>query len=234
VDHTKDLTHISLCSGYGGIDLGLKRAIRDVRTVAYSEIGDFACANLVSKIEAGWLDNAPIWTDLKTFPWAEFRGKVDIISGGFPCQPFSAAGRKAGDEDERHLWPHIVRGIRELERPPIVFFENVEGILSSNLKGDDWSDPQGTPVLLHVFRELERLGYRTTAGVFSASEVGAPHQRKRIFILGVRADLSDAGRSRVGELLAHADIRRSEPYALQRCGICREGSRPLVVYRREL
>lgn len=201
--HTEDLTHISLCAGYGGIDLGLKRAIRNLRTVAYSEIGDFACANLVSKIEAGRLDNAPVWTDLKTFPWGEFRGKVDLVSGGFPCQPFSQAGRKAGDEDPRHLWPHIVRGLRELGGPPLVFLENVEGILSSNLKGDDWSDPQNTPVLLHVLRELERLGYWTTAGVFSAVEVGATHQRKRIYILGVRADLSDSGRERVSSNLVH-------------------------------
>jgi DNA (cytosine-5)-methyltransferase 1 len=204
VDHTKALTHLSLCAEYGGIDLGLKRAIRDVRTVAYSEISDFPCANLVAKMEAEGqpLDPAPIWTDLKTFPWAGFRGRVDILTGGFPCQPFSAAGRRRGDEDPRHLWPHIVRGIGELGRPPIVFFENVEGLLSSKLNGDDWPDPAGTPVLLHVLRELERLGYGSTAGVFSASEIGAPHQRKRVFILGVRSNLTAEGRALVSRLLA--------------------------------
>jgi DNA (cytosine-5)-methyltransferase 1 len=183
VDNT--LKHLSLCTGYGGIDLGLSRVLPDVRTVAYVEIEAFAVHNLVAKIEKGWLDAAPIWTNLKTFGWSSFRGKVDILSGGFPCQPFSAAGRRGGDEDPRHLWPHIVRGIRELGRPPIVFFENVEGILSSKLKSDEWSDPEGTPVLLHVLRELERLGYKATAGVFSAEEVGAPHRRKRVFIMGV-------------------------------------------------
>ena len=135
----------------------------------------------------GFLDAAPVWSDLKTFPFASFRGKVDIVSGGFPCQPFSAAGRRQGDEDPRHLWPYIVRGIRE-SAPRMVFFENVEGIISSKLKSNEWSDREGTPVLLHVLRELERLGYRATAGVFSASEVGAPHQRKRVFILGSKIE----------------------------------------------
>ena len=176
MDHSKELTHLSLCTGYGGIDLGLKRVVNNVRTVVYVEIEAFQCANLVSKMEKGWLDAAPIWTNLKTFPWSSFRGKVDILSGGFPCQPFSNAGRRAGDEDPRHLWPHIKRGI-DIVRPSIVFMENVEGIISTKLQSDQWGDPKGTSVLLHVLRELERLGYQTTAGVFSAAEVGATHQR---------------------------------------------------------
>ena len=201
MDTTEKLTHLSLCTGYGGIDLGLGRALGNVRTVAYVEIEAFAVENLVSKIEGGLLDVAPIWSNLKTFPWSEFRGRVDLMSGGFPCQPFSTAGRREGDEDPRHLWPHIVRGIRELGRPPLIFLENVEGIISSKLKSDQWSDPEGTPVLLHVFRELERMGYDATAGVFSAREVGAPHQRKRVFIMGVRSDLGQSGRDLVSEML---------------------------------
>lgn len=191
MDHSKELTHLSLCTGYGGIDLGLKRVVNNVRTVAYVEIEAFQCANLVSKMEKGWLDAAPIWTNLKTFPWRSFRGKVDIISGGFPCQPFSSAGRRAGDEDPRHLWPHIKRGI-EIVRPSIVFMENVEGIISSKLQSDQWNDPKGTSVLLHVLRELERVDYQATAGVFSAAEVGAPHQRKRVFIMGIQTNHNES------------------------------------------
>lgn len=201
MDNTNKLTHISLCTGYGGIDLGLSRALRAVRSVAYVEIEAFPIINLVKKIEAGLMDSAPIFTDLKEFPWRLYRGKVDILSGGFPCQPFSAAGRRAGDEDPRHLWPFIVKGIRELGRPSLVFFENVEGIISSKLKGDSWRDREGTPVLLHVLRELERLGYKATAGIFSAAEVGAPHQRKRVFILGVRDDLRESGYTIVSKML---------------------------------
>ena len=193
VDNTKELTHISLCAGYGGIDLGLSRTLGPIRTVCFVEIESFAIKNLVSKIEKGLLSTAPIFTDLKKFPWQLFHRKVDILSGGFPCQPFSNAGRKQGDQDPRHLWPYITKGIEQLGRPPIVFFENVSGIISSKLKGNDWTDQEGTPVLLHVLRELERLGYKTTAGTFSAAEVGAPHQRKRVFILGVRNELKQSG-----------------------------------------
>ncbi len=186
MDITKELTHISLCAGYGGIDLGLSRVLPNLRTVAFSEIEAYAVANLVAKMEEGLLDAAPIWTNLKTFPWEDFRGKVDILSGGFPCQPFSSAGRRRGDEDPRHLFPYIKRGIALL-RPAFVFLENVEGIISSKL-GKGWSDRAGTSVLLHVLRELERLGYKAEAGIFSASEIGAPHQRKRVFIMGFSED----------------------------------------------
>ena len=168
MDNTKEFTHLGLCAGYGGIELGLHRVIRNLRTVALCEIEAFACANLVAKMEAGLMDCAPIWTDLKTFPWAEFRDRVDILTSGYPCQPFSAAGKRAGTEDPRHLWPFIADGIRIL-RPKLCFFENVEGHISLGLR--------------EVIGELESIGYTAAWGIFSASEVGAPHQRKRVFIL---------------------------------------------------
>ena len=79
MDTSKAITHLSLCTGYGGIDLGLARVISDLRTVCYVERDAFACSNLVSKIEAGLLDAAPIWTDLKTLEWEQFRGKIDLL-----------------------------------------------------------------------------------------------------------------------------------------------------------
>ena len=196
VDNPKEFTHISLCAGYGGIDLGLRRALGDVRTVAFSEIEAFACANLVAKMEAGLLESAPIWTNLKTFPWERFRGKVDVLSGGFPCQPFSSAGHRAGTEDPRHLFPFIREGIR-ISRPAIIFLENVEGILSAKLQGPGWRDREGTPVLVHVLRELERLGYQAAAGVFSAREIGAPHNRRRVFIMAIADGVEQRGRERI-------------------------------------
>ena len=182
MDTTKTITHISLCAGYGGIDIGLKRCLPTLRTILVSEIEAYAVANLVAKMEAGQMDPAPIWTDLKTLPWDCVPKGVSILSGGFPCQPFSAAGNREGDEDPRHLFPYIKNAIRIIQ-PRLVFLENVEGIISAKLKGDGWDDPAGTPVLLHVLRELERVGYECAWGVFSAAEIGAPHQRKRIFIL---------------------------------------------------
>jgi site-specific DNA-cytosine methylase len=119
-------------------------------------------------MEGGQLDAAPIWSDLKSFPWKEFSGLVDILSGGYPCQPFSAAGKRAGADDPRHLWPFIASGI-QVVRPKLCFFENVEGHISLGLR--------------EVIADLESLGYKTTWGIFSAAEVGAPHQRRRVFIL---------------------------------------------------
>jgi DNA (cytosine-5)-methyltransferase 1 len=176
VDTTKTINHLSLCSGYEGIGSGLSRVLPTLRNIAYVEREGFPAANLVAKMEAGALAPAPVHTDVKTFPFAEFRGCVDILSGGFPCQPFSSAGKRQGVEDPRHLFPYIAEGIRECQ-PSIVFLENVEGILSCRT-GD------GEPVLQYVLRTLEGMGYRATAGVFSAAEVGAPHQRKRVYILG--------------------------------------------------
>lgn len=168
MDSPKTITHLSLCSGYGGIDLGLKRVLPTLRTISYVEIEAFAIANLVAKMEEGELDAAPVWTNLKTCEWAIFRDRVDILSGGYPCQPFSAAGNRKGDEDPRHLWPFIQRAIGII-RPRYCFFENVEGHLTLGLKD--------------VLHDLGELGYELTAGIFSAAECGAPHRRKRVFIL---------------------------------------------------
>ena len=167
MDHPQ-ITHVSLCAGYGGIDLGLHRCIPNLRTIAYSEIEAFACELLLARMESGSLDAAPIWPDLKSFPWEKLRDRVDILSGGYPCQPFSSAGKRLGREDPRHLWPYIADGISIL-RPRLCFFENVEGHISLGLR--------------EVIEHLGELGYAATWGIFSAAEVGAPHQRKRVFIL---------------------------------------------------
>jgi DNA (cytosine-5)-methyltransferase 1 len=164
----KLLTVLSFCSGYGGIERGLDLAGFKHRTIAYVEIEAYAIANLANKMERGELLPAAIWSNLKTLPVQPFRDKVDLITGGYPCQPFSAAGRRLGEEDPRHLWPYIRRHIESI-RPVRCFFENVEGHISLGLR--------------EVISDLESLGYKTTWGIFSAREVGAPHQRKRVYIL---------------------------------------------------
>ncbi len=179
MDNTKKyIRHLSLCSGYEGIGSGLRRVLPNVREIAHVEIEAFAIANLVAKMEANQIHPAPVFTDLKQFPFGKFRGCVDILTGGFPCQPFSTAGKRDGVEDPRHLFPYILNGIRECS-PSVVFLENVEGIISSKTA-------DGESVLKHVLESLEELGYSATAGIFSASEVGAPHQRKRVFIMAYR------------------------------------------------
>ena len=176
MDTTEELpTVLSLCSGYGGIERGLELAGFKHTVIAFSEIEAYAIANLVNKMEAGELLPAPIYTNLKTLPAHLFRDRVDLITGGYPCQPFSTAGKRKGTDDPRHLWPYI-RGHIESIRPVRCFFENVEGHISLGLR--------------EVIADLESLGYQTTWGIFSAREVGAPHQRKRVYIL---ADSSGAG-----------------------------------------
>ena len=223
MDTTKEntITHLSLCTGYEGIGKGLRRVLPNVREIAYVEIEAFAIANLVAKMETQQLDPAPIYTNLKTFSYKDFLGKVSILSGGFPCQGFSQAGKQKGVDDPRHLFPYIAEGIREC-KPQCVFLENVEGIISCKTH-------EGESVLKYVLRTLEGLGYRATAGIFSASEVGFPHQRKRVYILGysegTRQSSSD-DRSRQAQLggtstrdaqseLSDTDIERLEGSVLK-------------------
>lgn len=178
---------VSLCYGYGGLDAGLKIALPHSETVLLSE-WDFAAVEiLLRRMEVGEHPLVPIWTDLRTLPWQDLVGKVDGITGGFPCQPFSMVGARKADSDPRHLFPYIKTAISTV-RPKFVFLENVMGILTAKLGGDGWADPAGTPVGLHVIRELQRLGYAATLGIFSASEVGLPHERKRVFFAAIRQD----------------------------------------------
>ena len=164
---------LSLCSGVGGLDLGLKLAMPTSRTVAYMEIEAYACEILVKRMEEKILDPAPLWSDVKSFDCKPWRGKVDIITGGYPCQPFSVAGKKLGDKDPRHLWPHVRRIVSEIE-PMLCFFENVGGHLQLGFE--------------QVHNDLQGLGYKVKAGLFTAEEVGAPHRRERLFILAYRND----------------------------------------------
>jgi DNA (cytosine-5)-methyltransferase 1 len=179
VDITEKLPRIlGLCTGYGGLETGIERVVGKCTRLAYVEIEAFAVANLVNKMETGQMDPVPIWTDIKTFPVFQFHGMVDILTAGYPCQPFSCAGKQLGERDPRHLWPHIRRIISECH-PEWCFFENVEGHIRNGLR--------------EVLTDLVDLGYSVegprkdpTWGLFSASEVGAPHQRKRVFILARR------------------------------------------------
>lgn len=165
---------ISLCTGIRGLERGLERALqRPVTVAAFAEIEAFIITNLIAGMEAGVLASAPVWTDLKTFPWEQFHGKVHGIVGGYPCQPFSVAGKQAGTEDPRHLWPFIKTGIAAV-RPVFCFFENVRGHLNLGYE--------------EVRGDLQRLGYTVREGIYSAEEVGAPHRRDRLFILAIRND----------------------------------------------
>ena len=181
MDTSKQLpTVLSICTGYGGIERGLTLAGFEHRTVAVLEIEAYAIANLLAKMETGQMVPAPLWTDVKTLPVDCFRNRIDLLTGGYPCQGFSTSGLRKGSEDPRYLWGYI-RGHIESIRPVRCFFENVEGHISLGLR--------------EVIEDLESLGYKTKWGIFSASECGAPHQRKRVFILADSSSESGRGRT---------------------------------------
>ena len=162
---------LALCAGAGGLELGLRLAVPDARTVCYVEGEAYVASLLVAHMEAGRLDTAPVWSDVRTFDGTGWRETVDCITAGYPCQPFSIAGKKRAAGDPRHLWPHVARITREIQ-PQWCFFENVAHHLSLGFE--------------QVCHDLGNMGYAVAAGLFSAEEVGAPHRRERLFIVAYR------------------------------------------------
>lgn len=170
---------LALCAGVGGLERGIERVLPQARTVCYVEGETYAASVLVKKMEEGRLHPAPIWSNVRTFEGKPWRGVVDWISGGFPCQPFSVAGKQLGEEDARHLWPEFVRIIGEV-RPRLLFLENVPGVV--NLGGAS------------IASDLASLGYRFAWTTLRASDVGALHHRRRWFCV---ADSHSEGQSRI-------------------------------------
>lgn len=184
------INHLSLCSGAGGIDVALKLALGEsLRTVCYVERNARAAATVVARMGDASLDSAPLWDCAETFDGKAWRGVVDLVSAGYPCQPFSTAGKRRGQRDPRHLWPHVRRIVAET-RAELVFVENVAGHVQLGFDA--------------VCGDLAALGYVVEAGLVSAAEVGASHERKRLFALGYRAR---AGRPR---------LRRARPGRVRR------------------
>jgi DNA (cytosine-5)-methyltransferase 1 len=141
--------------------------------VGYVEWDDYCQRVIAARIRDGMLPAAPIFTDVRKFVESgaarEYRGFTDVVSGGFPCQPFSVAGKRAGADDERNMWPATIECIRVV-RPRYCFLENVPGLLNSGYFGTILSD-------------LAESGYDVRWRVLSAAEVGAPHKRDRLWIV---------------------------------------------------
>ena len=180
---------LSLCSGYGGLDLAVEEHFTGSHTAYWSDIDPSACDIMTARFP----DAEPVG-DLTQFGDRKF--DCSILVAGYPCQPFSQAGKRLGENDEqgRHLWPYIANTI-SVSRPRWVILENVAGHLTL-----------GGPTVVGT---LARLGYRTRFGLVSASAAGAPHQRKRWFCVATDTDGS-SGETRV-DTRCDSELLRKEP-----------------------
>ena len=159
------MRHGSLFSGIGGFDLAAEWM--GWENVFHCEWNPFG-----QRVLHHYWPNAETFTDITKTDFTKYYGTVDIITGGFPCQPYSSAGKRLGKEDERHLWPEMLRAIREVS-PRFVVGENVRGLTNWN----------GGMVFDEVCAELESLGYQVAPVIIPASGVGAPHKRERIWFV---------------------------------------------------
>jgi DNA (cytosine-5)-methyltransferase 1 len=187
-----EMNELALFAGAGGGILG--GVLLGWSTVCAVEIDPYCRGVLLRRQRDGLLPMFPIWDDARTFDGRPWRGLVDVVSAGFPCQPFSVAGRRLGVDDERNMWPETIRIIREVG-PRFALLENVPGLLVHRYFGT-------------ILGDLAEAGYDAEWGMFSAAEVGAPHIRNRLWILAGRNDdrsewnlstVADAGRLSVNE-----------------------------------
>lgn len=173
------MRHGSLFSGIGGFDLA-------AQWMGWDNVFHVEWNPWCRKVLEYHFPNSESFTDVKEFDGSAWRGRVDIISGGFPCQPYSAAGKRLGKDDERHLWPEMLRVIREAA-PAYVVGENVRGLTNWN----------GGVVFEEVCADLEAEGYDVWTGILPAAGVGAPHRRDRVWFVAHAhggADLRTPGR----------------------------------------
>ena len=187
---------VSLYSGIGGLDLAVRAVLGNHRTIAYCEREITTAQVLEKRASEGLLDEAPIYSDVKSFPTELYSGKVDWVIGGFPCQPFSTAGKRAGEFDSRNLWPDTIRLIRELG-PRYVFLENVPGLVTSGYFGT-------------ILGDLAEARLDAEWGCFTAAQVGASHKRERLFILAYSEDTGTFSRDRSNECVCGCRVSATE------------------------
>lgn len=164
------LQHLSLFSGIGGFDLAAEWC--GMQNIASVENNPF-CRRVLSTR----FPYTSHYADIRNFPAEKYASKIDIITGGFPCQPFSQAGKRKGTNDDRHIWPEMLRVIREVQ-PSWVIAENVRGLLTI----------EGGLVFEQVCTDLEGEGYEVQSFIVPAVAVNAPHRRDRVWIIAHSPD----------------------------------------------
>ena len=212
------MKELSLFSGGGGGIYGSK--LLGWKTIGYVEYDDY-CQKIISqRIKDGIFDYAPIFGDIRTFAAqhaAKYRGLVDVVTAGFPCQPFSTAGKHRGSDDERNMWPATHEVIRAV-RPQYALLENVPGLLGKHRYFEA------------ILKDLSEAGYDAQWVCLSAAEVGAPHKRERLWILATNTN-ADAQRANSGASSGDRSEAATNPnassYGPQGSGRC-EGSIGIV------
>jgi len=174
------MTHGSLFSGIGGFDLAAEWS-------GFTNLFNCEWEEFPRKVLKHHFPNAEQFGDIKEFNATTYSGRLDILSGGFPCQPFSVAGKRKGSEDERHLWPEMLRVVGECQ-PRWVVGENVRGLVN-------WSNGL---VFETCCTDLEALGYSVQSFIVPACATGAPHRRDRVWIVAHSDNFRT--RSRLGEI----------------------------------
>jgi DNA (cytosine-5)-methyltransferase 1 len=164
---------LDLFSGIGGFSLGLE-STGNFKTIAFCEKDEF-CQKVLQKN----FKNIPIEGDIRNVKGEKY--KADVVTGGFPCQPFSVAGKRKGTDDDRYLWDETIRVVREC-KPKWFIGENVEGLINI----------QEGMVLRQVQTDLEKEGFEVQCLIIPASGIGAWHQRKRIWIIGCNVSNSNS------------------------------------------
>ena len=196
------MTHASLFSGIGGAEIAA--TWMGWQNLFHCEIQEFP-----RKVLEYWYPNSTSYEDITKTDFTPWRGRIDVLTGGFPCQPFSCAGQRRGADDDRYLWPQMLRAIREIQ-PTWVVGENVAGLLSMVQPGEE-ADMGGAGSLFeenYLYRKeqrftldeicegLERAGYAVQPFVVPACAVGAPHRRDRVWIVARLAAHTDRNRQR--------------------------------------
>ena len=175
------MTHGSLFSGIGGFDLAAQWM--NWENVFHCEWNDFG-----KRILKHYWPKAISYDDITKTDFNIHRGRINVLTGGFPCQPYSTAGKRAGKEDDRHLWPEMLRAIREIQ-PNWIVGENVLGLVN-------WNDGL---VFQEVQAELEAEGYEVQPFILPAASVGAPHQRYRVWFVANSINNRNIGVTRENE-----------------------------------
>lgn len=202
----KTITHASLFSGIGGAEIAA--AWLGWENLFHCDINEFG-----HKVLRYWFPKSKEYNDIRTTNFTEWRGRVDVLTAGFPCQPFSMAGKRRGADDDRYLWPETLRAINEI-RPAWFVGENVFGIASMVLPGKEVDmgrtedlfeetnlyRKEQRYVLDRICQDIEDAGYTVQPVVIPACAVGAPHRRDRVWFVARRtaADTAGEGRERRG------------------------------------